>query len=96
VRFCIVVLKYDVSLHWVLVVKCTSLFLDCLNLMSSINGQKINQYGSLGIQEDSNVTDRGDCSGLLLWRRDVMPLFPVELHAAGTCAYILITYDEVT
>lgn len=63
--------------------------------LSVPNGQKINQYGSLGIQEDSNVTDEGDCSGLLLWRRDVMPLFPVELHAAGTCAYILITYDEV-
>jgi len=58
--------------------------------MSSINGQKINQYGSLGIQEDINVTDGEDCSGLL-WRCDVMPLFPVELHTAGTCAYILIT-----
>jgi hypothetical protein len=62
--------------------------------LSSINEQKINQYGSLDIQEDSNVTDGGDCSGLLFWRCDVMPLFPVELHATGTCAYILITYDE--
>jgi hypothetical protein len=60
--------------------------------MSSINGQKINQNGSLDVQEDSNVTDGGDCSGL--WRYDVMPLFPVELHATGTFAYILITYDE--
>jgi len=35
--------------------------------MSSINGQKINQYGFLGIQEDSNVTDGGDCSSLEMW-----------------------------
>jgi len=94
VRLYIVVLKYGLSLHWVFVVKCTSLFLDYLNLMSSINGQKINLYGSLDNQEESNVTDGGYCSGLLLWRCDVMPLFPVEFHATGTCAYILITYDE--
>jgi hypothetical protein len=25
--------------------------------MNSINGQKINQYGSLGIQEGNNVSD---------------------------------------
>lgn len=60
----------DLSLHWVLVVKCTLLFLDYLNPMNSINGQKINQCGSLGIQEGSNVTDGGGWfwpSSLEMW-----------------------------
>jgi hypothetical protein len=61
-------------------------FLECVNIASGIAGfscrQKINQYASLIIQEDSshNFASLGHCSGLcLLWRLDVMPFHAVLL-----------------
>lgn len=73
---CIIVLKNDVSFHWMLVLMYTSQFVDHINVAyyidNFLSGQDINQYAPFSVPENCSHNFSIQC--LLLWSCNVMAL----------------------
>lgn len=88
VRVCIM-LKNDVSFHWMFVTKCTSQFLEYLNITncsdSFLSVHEINQYAPLDIPENSchNFSSWENGSGLLPLKRCSMMPFHILSFCFG-------------